>query len=303
VLLVIPLIMMTLLYGSVIRTLRMGIKMDIAAIEGDGVKAAMSSSLYCKSNGRQQNGTCSTRRSTVARKLRVPWTSEKLKSGRLLSSTSSSPMPSTASTHPKGNAVALMEQSVRSTHSEKVAVAKQRLVRMLIVIVIIFFLCWTPSYIWWLILNAQDWGGFGSFNVWNSELNTFITVLTYISSCTNPITYCFLNSKFRNALFLSFGCRGKTNAQRIYFQRPHKRSDANNNSEHHSDAKKLSVMELNGPVRSKSSDLSRSQKDYLQSSTDSRQRLHSLQSDRKVEGQRLLSVDVGRLANGLSDNG
>ena len=89
-------------------------------------------------------------------------------------------MPSTASTYPsKGSAVAigLMDQvlsfsqkpttepewfqSVRSTHSGKIAIAKQRLVRMLIVIVIIFFLCWTPSYIWWLILNAQDWGGFG----------------------------------------------------------------------------------------------------------------------------------------------
>ena len=56
-----------------------------------------------------------------------------------------------------------------------------------------------------------------TFNVWHSELNTFITVLTYLSSCTNPITYCFLNSKFRTALFLSFGC--KRNALRSRFQK------------------------------------------------------------------------------------
>lgn len=74
-----------------------------------------------------------------------------------------------------------VEQSLRSTHSGRTALAKQRLIRMLIVIVIIFFTCWSPSYIWWLLLNAQD--AFGTFNVWNSELNTFITVLTYLSSC------------------------------------------------------------------------------------------------------------------------
>ncbi|KAL3122855.1 hypothetical protein niasHT_008767 [Heterodera trifolii] len=88
-----------------------------------------------------------------------------------------------------------------------------RLIRMLIVIVVIFFCCWTPSYIWWLLLNAQD--SFGSFNIWNSELNTLITVLTYLSSCTNPITFCFLNSKFRNALVLTFGCRSSVPISRF----------------------------------------------------------------------------------------
>ncbi|CAK5126529.1 unnamed protein product [Meloidogyne enterolobii] len=77
------------------------------------------------------------------------------------------------------------------------------LIRMLIVIVVLFFFCWTPSYIWWIFLCAQD--TFGTFNIWNSEVNTIITVLTYLSSCTNPITYCFLNNKFRNALILTFG--------------------------------------------------------------------------------------------------
>uniref|UniRef100_A0A914LB71 G-protein coupled receptors family 1 profile domain-containing protein n=1 Tax=Meloidogyne incognita TaxID=6306 RepID=A0A914LB71_MELIC len=74
---------------------------------------------------------------------------------------------------------------------------------MLIVIVVLFFFCWTPSYIWWIFLCTQD--TFETFNIWNSEVNTIITVLTYLSSCTNPITYCFLNNKFRNALILTFG--------------------------------------------------------------------------------------------------
>uniref|UniRef100_A0A1I8A180 G_PROTEIN_RECEP_F1_2 domain-containing protein n=1 Tax=Steinernema glaseri TaxID=37863 RepID=A0A1I8A180_9BILA len=110
------------------------------------------------------------------------------------------------------------EQSLRSTHSEKSIVAKQRVIKMLVVIVIIFFCCWTPSYIWWLLLTASD--SFGTFNVWNSDLNTVITILTYLSSCTNPITYCFLNQKFRTALLLTFGCRRK-GSFRGHFPRIH----------------------------------------------------------------------------------
>ncbi|CCD73018.2 G-protein coupled receptors family 1 profile domain-containing protein [Caenorhabditis elegans] len=101
--------------------------------------------------------------------------------------------------------ICLENPSLRSTHTQKSAMAKQRVIKMLIVVVIIFFCCWTPSYIWWLLLIAGD--SFQSLNlsVWNSDINTFITLLTYISSCTNPITYCFLNKKFRNAVYATFG--------------------------------------------------------------------------------------------------
>lgn len=36
--------------------------------------------------------------------------------------------------------------SLRSTHSEKALIAKKRVIRMLLVIVVIFFICWTPRY-------------------------------------------------------------------------------------------------------------------------------------------------------------
>lgn len=49
-----------------------------------------------------------------------------------------------------------------------------------------------------------------TFDIWNSQVNTAITVLCYISSCANPITYCFLNKKFRTALLITFGCMRKT---------------------------------------------------------------------------------------------
>ena len=33
-----------------------------------------------------------------------------------------------------------------------------------------------------------------------------IQLLAYLSSCCNPITYCFMNEKFRNAFLSAFGC-------------------------------------------------------------------------------------------------
>lgn len=195
VLLVIPLVLMTVLYGSVINSLRSGLKMDIAAIEI--AENSMDRLDSARAVGKSRSCSLVTNKS---KRIKTPLLQLRNEdSGENASR--------------KGSAIA--EQSLRSTHSSRTAIAKQRLIRMLIVIVIIFFCCWTPSYIWWLLLNAQD--SFGTFNVWNSKLNTFITVLTYLSSCTNPITYCFLNSKFRTALFLSFGC--KRSALRSRFQR------------------------------------------------------------------------------------
>uniref|UniRef100_A0AC34RR54 G-protein coupled receptors family 1 profile domain-containing protein n=1 Tax=Panagrolaimus sp. JU765 TaxID=591449 RepID=A0AC34RR54_9BILA len=197
VLLVIPLALMTVLYGSVIQSLRSGLKMDIAAIEVAENSIDRLDSARTIAGNKSRSSSLVTAKNRRAKTPLIPFRSEE-----------SNGMESR-----KGSG--FVEQSLRSTHSSRTAIAKQRLIRMLIVIVIIFFCCWTPSYIWWLLLNAQD--SFGTFNVWNSKLNTFITVLTYLSSCTNPITYCFLNSKFRTALFLTFGC--KKNALRTRFQK------------------------------------------------------------------------------------
>uniref|UniRef100_A0A1I7RZJ9 G_PROTEIN_RECEP_F1_2 domain-containing protein n=1 Tax=Bursaphelenchus xylophilus TaxID=6326 RepID=A0A1I7RZJ9_BURXY len=225
VLLVVPLVIMTCLYGSVIRTLKSGIRMDIAAIEvqnGDGLDNNRNETSPTKGSNNNGVGNGPTAPSTPlqptikgilssngsAKSKRFRWTAASIHGANGNVSTDSR----------KTSSVLNGAQSLRSTHSGRTALVKQRLVRMLIVVVIIFFCCWTPSYIWWLLLNAQDAFGLQGLNVWNSELNTFITVLTYLSSCTNPITYCFLNSKFRNALFLSFGCKSKSGL-RSHFSR------------------------------------------------------------------------------------
>ncbi|KJH52841.1 7 transmembrane receptor [Dictyocaulus viviparus] len=198
VLLAVPLVIMTVLYGSVIRTLKLGIQLEIAAV--DSVDQESECDYYAIA--------CET---IIRRSIINP-----------LSDSSDSQFDvkrERESTVLKKSEIPRMESSLRSTHIQKSAIAKQRVIRMLIVVVIIFFCCWTPSYIWWLLLMAGDSFESLQMNIWNSDLNTFITLLTYISSCTNPITYCFLNKKFRTAIHSMFGRKKalRHHFEKVYF--------------------------------------------------------------------------------------
>jgi cholecystokinin A receptor/cholecystokinin-like receptor len=74
---------------------------------------------------------------------------------------------------------------------------------MLFVVVIEFFICWTPMYVMntWFLFDrdtAQKHVSPGAMN--------FIHLLAYASSITNPITYCFMNQKFRKGFLMAFSC-------------------------------------------------------------------------------------------------
>uniref|UniRef100_A0A2K6WEF5 G_PROTEIN_RECEP_F1_2 domain-containing protein n=1 Tax=Onchocerca volvulus TaxID=6282 RepID=A0A2K6WEF5_ONCVO len=216
VLLLIPLCIMIVLYGSVIHSLRIDMKMDHPA-------ATTNDSMYVtpRSGERQRSRKDSTLNNlrSIKDKGRINMNSvESVKyncfscfytSMKQLQTNSNS---TSVVNVPRNVSVDYYSKSsLRSTHSERSVLAKQRVIKMLIVIVIIFFCCWTPNYMWWLLLTAQD--SFKTFDIWNSQVNTAITVLCYISSCTNPITYCFLNKKFRTALLITFGCLNKNSNQ------------------------------------------------------------------------------------------
>ncbi|KAH6935953.1 hypothetical protein HPB50_011659 [Hyalomma asiaticum] len=81
---------------------------------------------------------------------------------------------------------------------------KQRIIRMLFVVVVEFFVCWTPLY----VLNTVSlfrpeavYYGLGYRGI------CFLQLLAYASSCCNPITYCFMNRTFRVS-FLALCRRG-----------------------------------------------------------------------------------------------
>ncbi|XP_065148999.1 cholecystokinin receptor [Paramisgurnus dabryanus] len=91
----------------------------------------------------------------------------------------------------------------RSNTSEAKLMAKKRVIRMLIVIVAMFFICWMPLY------SVNTWKAFdiaSAHRALSGAPISFIHLLSYTSACVNPIIYCFMNKRFRKALFATFSC-------------------------------------------------------------------------------------------------
>ncbi|KAM9342542.1 LOW QUALITY PROTEIN: cholecystokinin receptor [Pholidichthys leucotaenia] len=91
----------------------------------------------------------------------------------------------------------------RSNTSEAKLEAKKRVIRMLVVIVVLFFLCWMPLYC------ANTWRAFDDISAKHALSGApiaFIHLLCYTSACVNPIIYCFMNTRFRKALLATFSC-------------------------------------------------------------------------------------------------
>ncbi|XP_031707503.1 cholecystokinin receptor-like isoform X2 [Anarrhichthys ocellatus] len=95
------------------------------------------------------------------------------------------------------------KERARSNTSEAKLQAKKRVIRMLIVIVALFFICWMPLY------SANTWKAFdlkSASKALTGAPISFIHLLCYTSACVNPIIYCFMNMRFRKALLSTFAC-------------------------------------------------------------------------------------------------
>uniref|UniRef100_T1HGV0 G_PROTEIN_RECEP_F1_2 domain-containing protein n=1 Tax=Rhodnius prolixus TaxID=13249 RepID=T1HGV0_RHOPR len=74
-------------------------------------------------------------------------------------------------------------------------------IRMLFVVVAEFFICWAPLHVlntWYQFRPDLVHQYVGSTGV------SLVQLLAYISSCCNPITYCFMNYRFRQAFISLF---------------------------------------------------------------------------------------------------
>ncbi|NXJ73044.1 CCKAR protein, partial [Rostratula benghalensis] len=84
----------------------------------------------------------------------------------------------------------------RVNSSRAKLVAKRRVIRMLVAIVAMFFLCWLP------VFAANTWRAFSPRAAQRALSGTpisFIHLLSYTSACANPLIYCFMNPRFRKA--------------------------------------------------------------------------------------------------------
>lgn len=131
----------------------------------------------------------------------VPKNSSGVELPTLPNSASSSSAAAAASAPPK-------TERARSNASNAKLQAKKRVIRMLLVIVALFFVCWMPLF--W----ANTWKAFdlkAASKALSGSPISFIHLLSYTSACVNPVIYCFMNTRFRKALLATFArcCRNR----------------------------------------------------------------------------------------------
>ncbi|XP_069130834.1 cholecystokinin receptor type A-like [Argopecten irradians] len=90
---------------------------------------------------------------------------------------------------------------------------RKRVIRMLVVIVMEYFMCWTPLYVinTWVIVDYPTIHERVSAIGWS-----LIQLLAYTSCFIHPITYCFMNKNFRKGFLSVFQCdRGQQRRTQI----------------------------------------------------------------------------------------
>ncbi|XP_056145825.1 cholecystokinin receptor [Lampris incognitus] len=189
VLFVIPGVVMIVAYGLISRELYKGIQFEMGQKkESTGVKNGLSTAT---SSGNDDGDGCYVH--TVQR-----------------------PHSMEMSTLSASSAGAAKAKRPRTNTTEAKLEAKKRVIRMLVVIVVLFFLCWMPLYC------ANTWR---AFDVKSAEQAlsgapiSFIQLLCYTSACVNPIIYCFMNTRFRKALLATFSCCAAPCRRRRHGQR------------------------------------------------------------------------------------
>lgn len=94
-------------------------------------------------------------------------------------------------------------RTLRPVYYQRVLTNKKRVIKMLCVIVLEYFVCWGPLY----ALNT--WTGLDYMSVRlhvTMSQKAAILLLAYFSSCVHPITYCFMNKRFRLSFADAFRC-------------------------------------------------------------------------------------------------
>lgn len=97
------------------------------------------------------------------------------------------------------------------TNTGKSLQNKKRVIQMLFVVVLEFFICWTPLYI---INTIALFNPQAIYQTLGYTTISYFQLLAYSSSCCNPITYCFMNRGFRKACLNLFRCCKKFHESR-----------------------------------------------------------------------------------------
>ncbi|XP_030750622.1 cholecystokinin receptor-like [Sitophilus oryzae] len=196
ILMVLPLAVLALTYSLIICTLWKGIKTE-RAIKSQAPSSSVD--MYVHLQGTSTTTWSSRNRATVRQQSQ--W-----KPGRNCSDDANSLVSSNGSRK--------IITGLRKTNAERSLCNKKRVIRMLCVVVMEFFVCWTPLYIINTIALFDK--EFVYKNIGYTGIG-FFQLLAYSSSCCNPITYCFMNCGFRKSFVKLFRCF-KSNPDNRNFQ-------------------------------------------------------------------------------------
>lgn len=166
----IPGVVMIVAYGLISRELYRGIQFEMGHKKDSDVKNGLSSTM---STGSDDGDGCYV-----------------------------SQRPTSMEMSSMGNKTVKFDRPRSNTSGAKL-VAKKRVIRMLVVIVVMFFICWMPLYC------VNTWRAFDNISALHALSGApigFIHLLSYTSACVNPIIYCFMNTRFRKALLVTFSC-------------------------------------------------------------------------------------------------
>ncbi|XP_054164503.1 QRFP-like peptide receptor [Oppia nitens] len=230
ILLIVPLIIMSLTYTSIAITLKNNLKQYTRAVNDDhnrNNRQTSAAPVFKQNNITGSTGTGGTTITTtvingVTNTTTTTTTIPSAAAGGVLAVQSSQQQQQRQSltVHTNDRPPPLDSRSsgshhrvvtaLRSTANPLATEAQQRrIVKMLFVVVLEFFLCWTPIYTINTIIiyaPAAVYRGLGYQGI------SFFHLLAFFSSCTNPITYCFMNSKFRQSFLQLFRwCRRHNN--------------------------------------------------------------------------------------------
>lgn len=96
-----------------------------------------------------------------------------------------------------------LQSTLRKTNAERSLIKKKRIIKMLVAVVLEFFICWTPLYV---INTIVLFDASMIYNYLGYTGISFFQLLAFTSSCCNPITYCFMNRGFRKSFVHLFKC-------------------------------------------------------------------------------------------------
>ena len=80
---------------------------------------------------------------------------------------------------------------------------KRKVTRLIVVVVIVFFICWLPSHIFWLWINFFP----QTFKKEYITLRVYAHAFSYANSAVNPVLYAFLSANFRRGFQKAILCR------------------------------------------------------------------------------------------------